>query len=287
MSLLAKGVAPSAPAFAGFDRIDWAAPWLAPCAERGARWQRVAIERPEAYLAALQDDAAAAGHRTGRGEALTFIAQADLPPGSAYEAHIAATGHVPTRENLHDFFNALMWFTYPRVKATLNARQARIIARDGVNARRGAERDALTLFDENAALFVVADAELRDALTGFDWRRLFVTGRTAWGQRCAVRLFGHALQEKLIAPYKGCTAHAWIVDAPEAYFSWTAARQTEWLDATVADALAEAPLSSRMFAPLPVLGVPGWWPANAEPAFYGDERVFRRGRRADRQSRAC
>ena len=274
-------------AFAGFERIDWSAPWLAPCAERGARWRHVALERPDAYLATLQHDAAAAGHRTGQGAALTFIAQADLPAGTAYEAHIAATGGVPTRENLHDFFNALMWFTYPRVKAALNARQAAFIARDGIGATRGAERDALTLFDENAAIFVAADADLRRALTGFDWQRLFVAGRAAWGERCEARLVGHALLEKLIAPYKACTAHAWIVDAPAEYFSWTAARQTEWLDATVADALAQAPLSSRVFAPLPVLGVPGWWPANVESAFYADERVFRAGRRADRPSPAC
>jgi len=274
-------------AFAGFARIDWSAPWLAPCAERGARWQRVAIERPDAYLAMLRQDAIAAGHQTGQGAALTFIAQTELPAGTAYEAHIAASGGVPTRENLHDFFNALMWFTYPRVKAALNARQAQILARDGVGATRGAERDALTLFDENAAIFVTADAELRCALTGFDWRRLFVAERAAWGQRCEARLFGHALLEKMIEPYKACTAHAWIVDAPAAYFSWTAARRTEWLDATVGDALAAGPLSSRVFAPLPVLGVPGWWPANAEPAFYDDERVFRRGRRAAWPSPAC
>jgi hypothetical protein len=41
-----------------------------------------------------------------------FIPQEDLPEGVAYEAHISATGNVPTRENLHDFFNALVWLTF-------------------------------------------------------------------------------------------------------------------------------------------------------------------------------
>ena len=27
--------------------------------------------------------------------------------------------------------------------------------------------------------------------------------------------------------------------------------------------------------PLPVLGIPGWWPANEDPDFYVDNRVFR------------
>jgi len=33
----------------------------------------------------------------------------------------------------------------------------------------------------------------------------------------------------------------------------------------------------RPFVPLPVLGVPGWWPANDDLAFYDDPAVFRRG----------
>lgn len=283
--------------FADFEKIDWSAPWFSSFAERGARWQGVALDHPDDYLYELQRDARESGQTTGRGASLTFIAQAELPAGTAYEAHIAATGGVPTRENLHDFFNALVWFSYPRVKATLNARQARAIEHDGIGGSRGAERDALTLFDENAVVFVTSDPLLSRALIEFDWRRLFVTERAAWGRRCLVRPFGHALLEKLIRPYKACTGHAWIVDdAPPEFFDWPLARQTAWLDETIAAALFAAPtsasafasastsasasLSSRMFAPLPILGVPGWWPANSDPVFYDDDRVFRRGRRA-------
>ena len=35
-------------------------------------------------------------------------------------------------------------------------------------------------------------------------------------------------------------------------------------------------LAAKGHLPLPVLGVPGWWPDNEMPAFYEDERVFRR-----------
>lgn len=254
-------------------------PWFSPFAERGGRWQRVAFERSDDYLRELRLDASKSGQTTGRGAPLTFIAQAELPAGTAYEAHIAATGGVPTRENLHDFFNALVWFGYPRVKATLNARQARAIERDGIGGARGAERDALTLFDENAVVFVTSDPTLSRALVEFDWRRLFVTERAAWGRHCLVRPFGHALLEKLIEPYKACTAHAWIVEAPQEFFEWSDVRQATWLDETIAASLAPASLSSRMFAPLPVLGIPGWCADNGDPAFYDDERVFRRGRR--------
>jgi hypothetical protein len=280
---IAMAGAPETHDFARIDQIDWSAPWFAPFAERGARWQRVVLERPVDYLPELQRDALEGGHTTGCGAPLTFIAQADLPAGTAYEAHIGATGGVPTRENLHDFFNALVWFSYPRVKAALNARQAEAIERHGITGSRGTERDALTLFDENAVVFVTADAELARALVEFDWRRLFVADRAAWGVRCAVRPFGHALLEKLIEPYKACTAHAWIVDAPADYFGWPDARQTAWIDETIAASIAGSALDSRVFAPLPVLGIPGWWPANVDPAFYDDERVFRRGRRLSRR----
>lgn len=267
-------------------RIDWSAPWLAPYAERGMRWHRDAQADPADFVHMLARQACEAGHVTGNGRPLAFIEQAQLPAGTAYEAHIAQTGGVPTRRNLHDFFNALMWFAHPCVKATLNARQARAIERDGVAGARGAERDFLTLFDENAVLFVCADPGVSAALTAFEWRRLFVDQRGAWGERCEVRLFGHALLEKLIAPYKACTGHAWIVAAPPEYFVWPRDRQDAWLDRTVAASLAQGELDARRYAPLPVLGVPGFWPANVDPSFYDDPQVFRAGRRVrDARSR--
>jgi len=274
-------VRPSAPPIANLERIDWSAPWLACYAERGARWQRSAQACPADFVGMLAREARASCHTTGNGRALSFIEQAELPPGTAYEAHIAATGSVPTRHNLHDFFNALVWFAYPRVKATLNARQAKAIERAGIKGARGAERDFLTLFDENAVLFVSTDPNLSAALTRFDWRRLFVEHRGAWSARCEVRVFGHALLEKLVCPYKACTGHAWIVAAPADYFAWRAHRREAWLDQAVAASLADAPdLDNSRYTPLPVLGVPGFWPANAVSAFYDDPHVFRAGRRA-------
>ncbi|KVO15411.1 hypothetical protein WK05_01660 [Burkholderia ubonensis] len=269
---------------AAFARIDWSAPWLAGFAATGRVVQAGALDGESALLAALNgalnDATGGTPLVTGRGAPLRFVPQADLLAGVAYETHIAATGGVPTRHNLHDFFNALVWFAYPRIKAALNARQAAAIdTAGGVGPVRGSLRDALTLFDENAALFVTADPALADALRGFDWRALLVAARDAWGARCEVRLVGHALLEKLVAPYKSCTAHAWIVEVSDDYFSWPAARRAAHVDAQVARMLATRDLTSRDFAPLPVLGVPGWCAANADPGFYDDSAVFRSGRR--------
>ncbi|WP_416347976.1 DUF3025 domain-containing protein [Caballeronia mineralivorans] len=263
-----------------FMGIDWSSLWLAPLAERGERWRQAALDGYRAYLSTLNADARTEPRVTGRGKPLSFIAQDALPAGASYEGHIAETGCVPTRYNLHDFFNGAMWFQYPRIKAALNARQAAEIDVLGIGPTRGARRDALTLFDENAILFACADPSLAAALRGFDWRTLLVEQRAAWGRQCEARIFGHALLEKLVAPYKACTGHAWIVEVEPAYFSATDAERRAILDNAVAERLKSEAVSSRYFTPLPVLGVPGWWPGNETPSFYDDPQVFRPGRRS-------
>ena len=122
--------------------------------------------------------------------------QAALPDGCAYEAHIHATGAVPTRDNLHDFFNALVWLHFPTAKRLLNRLQAAAIARDGVQASRGPVRDAATLFDENAVLFLSAEPALsppcaagarcssRRALLGMTAARCCLSAMPCWRSWC-------------------------------------------------------------------------------------------------------
>ena len=193
--------------------------------------------------------------------ALRFVPQHELPAGEAYEAFIARSACVPTRDKLHDLFNGLVWLRFPQLKRRLNELQAQQLAQGGVGATRGAVRDALTVFDENAALWQ-APAVLVDALRQRDWRALFITHRAAW-KDARLTLFGHALMEKLTRPRKAITAHVWLV--PEAVD----------LQAHLIDTLSPERLASKRQLPLPVLGVPGWWPANEDPAFYDDASVFR------------
>lgn len=201
---------------------------------------------------------------------MRFVAQTELEPGEAYEAHIARTGRVPTRDNLHDFFNGLCWLRYPRTKQRLNRLQAAEIRARGVGAVRGPVRDALTLFDENAALLQAPDA-VWDALAARDWRRLFVERRALWsGAR--LRVFGHAALEQLHRPFKGITAHVWRIPLG-------LEDPADW-DAWLARDLTAERLRPKPFLPLPLLGVPGWWPANEAATFYDDPRVFRPARPA-------
>jgi hypothetical protein len=211
--------------------VDWRAPWLAPL-------RPVADADPP-------------------GLPVRFVPAAQQPVGEAYEAFIARSGCVPTRDNLHDHFNRLVWRAWPTLKQRLNRLHAAAIAEHGIGPRRGALRDALTLFDENGALWPDAPPALAQALVARDWHALFVTRRALWHDH-RLQIVGHALLEQLaVAPRKALTAHVLLADPL---------------------ALAAADWARKPFVPLPVLGIPGWWPANEDPAFYADKTVFRPAR---------
>ena len=194
-----------------------------------------------------------------------FVPQAALPDGQPYEQFIFDTGTVPTRDNIHDFFNGLCWITFPQTKKKLNELQAAEIAKAGVQNIRGPVRDALTLFDENAA-FLVAPQAIWDALEARDWKRLFIELRPLW-QESQLVLFGHALLEKLVHPRKPITAHVYQIQ-PEGI-------SVAEMDASIARSLSAERLAAKPFLPLPVLGVPGWWAENENFSFYDDSYVFR------------
>lgn len=243
----------SSPAAAG--PIDWERAWLRPWRARGQRVAQAAAGGMALHQALNAEHAAP----------VRFVAQSELPAGQAYEHYIFHDGCCPTREGLHDFFNGLCWMNFPQTKKKLNQLQAAEIEAAGIGSVRGPVRDALTLFDENAAFLQAPDA-LWAALVAKDWQRLFLDLRPVW-QQARLQLFGHALLEKLVAPRKAITAHVYRVQADT--------DSVAAIDAWVAQDLSAAKLAGKPFAPLPVLGVPLWWPANEDPAFYADAQVFR------------
>jgi hypothetical protein len=252
-----------------FPEIDWNRPWLRIYRDLGASL----LTAPD-WQAAMNQCAEAAGLRNHRQQPIRFVAQAELPRETPYEAFISRTGLVPTRDNLHDFFNGLVWLTFPLIKAELNRLQAAQIAQLGVGQARGAARDAATIFDENAALLITTDAQLAPGLRAHQWQRAFLQGRAAFLQNAEACLFGHALMEKLVTPYKAITAHAWVLNSDAGYFALAEPERLKWIDCEIASMLAQQELSTADFTPLPVLGVPGWWEGQDE-AFYADSRVFR------------
>jgi len=231
--------------------IDWQQPWFAPYRELG---------RPVAARVA-QGVSVAQALNAQRGALAPRFVGPQAHGSEAYEAFVARTSCVPTRDNAHDFFNGLVWLRFAALKRWLNRLHAQELARHGVAPVRGAVRDALTLFDESGALFSAAPV-LLEALRQRRWTDLCVAQRGLWDQ-ARLTLVGHALLEKLVQPRKAITGHVWFTEPgslEDASGSWAGFNP-----------------AVRADAPLPVLGVPGWWPANQVPGFYADAAVFRPG----------
>jgi hypothetical protein len=226
--------------------VDWRHPGLAPWREVGAR-----------VLARVQAGATVAEALNAEAPPVRFVPQAALPVGQGYERFIAARGEVPTRDNLHDLFNGLVWLAQPALKARLNALHLQGLAVPVAAGTRGPLRDALTLFDEFGAV-LRAPAALRQALEARDWDSAF-RGLTDEWAHTQLLIVGHALLEALATrPRKGLTAHAWAGDP-------LAADAATW--------------AAKPWHPLPVHGVPGWWAAGPQDAaFYADAGVFRPGK---------
>lgn len=236
-------------------------------------------------LAHLQQLVTRAGICTASGLPLRLV-----PPGAgpdraalAYEQRLYARGELECRErNWHDLFNVLVWITMPRAKAALNARHHAALMTspaDGKN-RRGAVRDALTLFDESGVIVLSARAELLRMIRDFQWKPLFWEHRAAVVADMRFLLFGHALHEKALAPYKGMTGRGLLLEVDREILELTPAEQLQQVDARVAQWIADpqALRHPQDLAPLPVLGVPGWCGSNETADYYDDGDYFRRGR---------
>ncbi len=227
--------------------------------------------------------AALHGVRSGGGQPLQFVApEGWAAPGAAeYELAIHDAGRVPLRAaNWHDFFNALAWLVFPSVKAALNrAHAAELRARqdDAHNAanRRSARRDALTLFDESGVLVLSSERRVLEGLRAFEWKQVFWTEREALMRTTQFLLFGHGLYEKALAPYVGMTGHALLLEMSAGLDVSNSAAWVAQADALAANALTQNIRQPCDLSPLPVLGVPGWWDANRDAAFYDNTDYFR------------
>jgi hypothetical protein len=139
----------------------------------------------------------------------------------------------------------------------------------------------LTLFDEDGLVMLVADASLAALLLEFRWTALFVERRGDVLRDARFLGFGHALHEKLLAPFRGLAAKVIVIEADRALLAASAEAQLRHADWALAARLADPATlaSTRSLAPLPVLGIPGWAAENENPAYYADAAQFRPGRR--------
>jgi Protein of unknown function (DUF3025) len=246
-----------------FQAIDWSAPWLVPYKPIGVKLSEQVLLGSSVHEA-LNEALDSNPHTLCP---VRFVPQEDSQGAAAYESFIWQTKTVPTRDNLHDFFNGLVWLHFPKIKARLNELQAAAIAEQGISQHRGKLRDALTLFDENAAFLIESKSKsvLLQAIRNKAWRHAFIDERETWKDAQLI-IFGHALLEKLVYPRKTMTSHVFCPQKPLNALN----------DAAIAADLNADHLASKPYAPLPVMGVPEWCAENESPIFYEDTAVFRR-----------
>ncbi len=162
-----------------------------------------------------------------------------------YDVSIIERGLVPSRErHWHDFFNALVWGTFPRAKVALHRRQAAMLtARLDAGAprtlppHRTREQDGLAMIDEGGVLALTTPAP---------------------GQALHL-VFGHAVYEGFVLGVPAMTARTVRLPVAE----W-AADPVAQADAALAAALADPAFSTlpddlpRVFVPDEPL--PPWMP---------------------------
>ncbi|MBL1377186.1 DUF3025 domain-containing protein [Zobellella iuensis] len=197
--------------------------------------------------------------------------------GCGYEEAVSL-GMVPTRaDNWHDFFGALIWYLFPRTKALLNRLHMQDIEDCG-SRRRTPRRDRLTHFDECGLVLAVPEChELEPLLLEHDWQQLFLANRPRWGRDWQPFVFGHALYEQALSPFIGFTGKAVLVEMEPGFFRLPTHQRYPLLDARLSTHLEHSALFDRPrpLLPVPLLGIPGWWPANEDPAFYLNRDYFR------------
>lgn len=198
--------------------------------------------------------------------ALRFAAASGPLSAAEYEAGIAASGLVPTREDtLHDFLNALVWLRFPRLKSALNLRHCQTLEQQpGERKQRGRLRDQLTLLDESGLLAVSPRPDFLELLRGKRWLELFWEARKDVIQHMRFIIVGHGLLEKCMAPFPGMTAKCLLVHTQEG--------SLDALDKLAAETMRDA--ETLELPPLPVQGIPGW-DNNENKAYYQNTVIFR------------
>lgn len=249
-------------------------PYGAPLFAPLRQWLERLPPRPDTQaVAALADKFPIYGEN---GQRIRFVPP---PVGDlAYECRIWETGEVATRpDNWHDFFNALVWLTFPKTKIAVSASHVRAMTPAG--EARGVIRDTLTHFDECGIVVVSSQPDLLDLLRDFQWKTLFVERRAEVLRDMRFIIFGHATYEQLLQPFRGLTAKAILHDVDAGWLALSLPEQIAAVDRRLAAELSSGRYRRpRDFQPLPLLGIPGMTPDNEHAAYYDDTWQFRPGR---------
>lgn len=195
-----------------------------------------------------------------------------------YEPRIYLAGEIQTRtKNWHDLFNALVWLTFPRAKATLNQLhyQALLQELQAKETCRGSLRDAATLFDESGVVVVSSHDQLSQLLRGFEWKTLFWEQRAILSSHMRFFIFGHGLYEKALSPYVGMTGKGVVLSVEDDFFSESLQTQLMIIDGMLTEFIGQHLVKSTDLTPVPILGYPGWSLDNDDSRYYDNHSYFR------------
>jgi len=202
-----------------------------------------------------------------------------------YEPRIYYNGEVQTRlNNWHDYFQVLVWKTFPKTKTLLNRIHfdaSSIRVKEKVK-QRGSKENFVTLFDECGTIFVASDPSTISMVKSFEWDRLFVENQHLFTETIDCMVFGHAMYEKALKPYIGMTTHCLFLQVEQHYFRLNTKEKTEYIDDLLVRLICKIEnLNTKSLSPLPILGVPGWYHDQSED-FYSNQSYFRPGRRKEK-----
>jgi len=221
--------------------------------------------------------------KNNNGKTVKFVPQGKKTENFSeqYEPRIYERGEVQTREdNWHDFFQVLVWQTYPRTKSLLNelhynASKKRL--KEGINQRSPIE-NFVTLFDECGAVILTSNARLVEEIKDARWNSIFVKNRDKFGTEIECTVFGHAMFEKAISPYIGMTSHCLFLNVDSDFFLLSREEKNKHIDLALVSAIESfSDITTKLLSPLPLLGVPGWY-ADQSNEFYNNVSYFRRKR---------
>lgn len=194
-----------------------------------------------------------------------------------YEASIYLRGELRTRENnWHDFFNLLMWHTFPKTKAVINKWQYLKLMQRSPTKPRSHIENLLTQLDEGGLLVLSSNKNLLHLMMTYQWKNLFWNHRHVLESEMQFCLIGHAIYEKILNPWIGISCPALMFEVDKSFFKKTMTEKEIDIDALCAAFLDNdtwhQPLSKLRSTP--ILGIPGWYQENNSDVFYDNQTYF-------------
>lgn len=192
-----------------------------------------------------------------------------------YEPRVYLKKELQTRtRNWHDFFNALIWLSFPETKTALNNLHFKQAKDRKPGSNRTTLENRITQFDECGAIIITNNENLLSLIKNHQWEALFINQRDQLEKSLRCIVFGHAIFEKALNPYIGMTCHCILLN-DENLLQEAIAGSFKSLDTRIANIWqTELSTAPGRFDALPILGMPGYWKCQNKD-FYANKQYFR------------